>query len=86
MNKQKLPYGKILSVDQIGATVRYRRKLLNATQSKTAGLSGVGQRFLSELERGKPTAETGKVLKVLQRLGLEMIIVPRGWSSAGEER
>lgn len=34
-------------------------------------------RFLSELERGKETAEIGKAVHALQLLGLEVIVVPR---------
>jgi hypothetical protein len=41
-------------------------------------------RFLSELERGKETAEIGKVLRVLERLGLELVVVPRGSSAVAE--
>jgi hypothetical protein len=33
---------------------------------------------LSEFERGKETAELGKVLKALRTLGLEVIVLPRG--------
>jgi len=29
-------------------------------------------RFISDLENGKPTAELGKVLRVIQSLGLEL--------------
>ena len=39
-------------------------------------------RFLSELERGKATAEVGKVLSALDQLGLEVIIQPKGASFA----
>jgi hypothetical protein len=42
-----------------------------------AALSGVGIRFLLELEHGKPTAALGKVLQVLSRMGLEIEIRPR---------
>ncbi|WP_428040612.1 hypothetical protein [Devosia psychrophila] len=35
-------------------------------------MAGVGRRFLSELENGKPTAEIGKVLQVLTALGIDM--------------
>jgi len=48
------------------------------TQERAAGLSGVGIRFLSELERGKPTAELGKVLQVVARLGLEICVEQKG--------
>jgi len=37
----------------------------------------VGVRFLSELENGKPTCQTGKVIEVLAQLGYELVIVPR---------
>ena len=42
------------------------------------GLGNLSTRFLSEFERGKETAEIGKVLKALRTLGLEVIIQPRG--------
>jgi len=33
---------------------------------------------MSELERGKVTLEVGKVMQVLDRLGLQLWIMPRG--------
>ena len=42
-----------------------------------SAFGNLGTRFLSELERGKATAELGKVLKALQTLGLEVVIQPR---------
>lgn len=47
-------------------------------QAELAALAGVGVRFLSELENGKPSAEIGKALVVLRRLGLDLLIRPRG--------
>ena len=35
-------------------------------------------RFLSELERGKPTVELGRALRVARRLGLDIWLLPRG--------
>jgi transcriptional regulator with XRE-family HTH domain len=40
------------------------------TQSRLAKTAGVSRRWLSDLESGKPTAEVGLVLKVLNALGL----------------
>ena len=54
---------------ELGQLVRTRRKTLGITQGELAGLSGVGVRFIVELEHGKPTLELGKVLRVLNRLG-----------------
>lgn len=72
------PYGKIRTVEELGRLVRRRRKESGVPQADAAALSGVGSRFLSELERGKQTAELGKALTVLQRLGLEVWVLPRG--------
>jgi len=80
MTKEIIPYGKIATPAEFGGIARRRRRESGATQTKIAGLSGVGIRFLSELERGKPTIELGKALKVLQRLGLDIWIMPRGVS------
>lgn len=63
---------QITDPTELGAIVRERRKEAGLNQKKLAALSGVGTRFLSELERGKPTAQLGKTLQVLQLLGLEL--------------
>ena len=43
------------------------------SQANFADLAGVGRRFLSELEAGKPTLEIGKVLLVLTAAGIELV-------------
>lgn len=68
----------VRGVETIGALVRARRKAAGLTQARAAGLAGVGIRFMSELERGKKTLELGLVLEVLERMGFELAIVPRG--------
>lgn len=82
-NDISIPYGKIVSVQDIGNIVRATRKAQGATQAEFASLCGVGVRFLSELENGKSTAELGKVLAVIQSLGLELNLQPRGWQNGG---
>jgi len=57
---------------RLGKAIRDHRKSMGLSQLNAAGLCGVGERFLSELERGKTTAELGKVLQVLNRLGLRI--------------
>jgi HTH-type transcriptional regulator/antitoxin HipB len=64
----------IETAGQLGDVIRTRRKALGVTQIELAGLSGVGVRFIAELERGKPTLELGKVLRVLERLGVEILV------------
>jgi len=63
---------RIKDTKSMGGTIKAHRKSMGMTQLDAAGLCGVGERFLSELERGKPTAELGKVLLVINRLGLRL--------------
>ena len=71
-------FGKIQSVAELGALIRAFRKNQHLTLEKVSGLTNVSMRFLSELERGKETAELGKALATLNNLGLDVIIQPRG--------
>lgn len=68
----------IESVAELGRVIREHRKDRGLTLETISGLANVGPRFLSELERGKETAEVGKVLKTLRVLGLELSVRPRG--------
>ena len=79
---QEFPFGNAASPEAIGRCARARRKAQGATQAELAALCGVGVRFVSDLENGKPTAELARVLKVLGCLGLEVVIRPRGWGGA----
>jgi HTH-type transcriptional regulator / antitoxin HipB len=77
--KPKLEPIRVRSPADLGHLARDARKRSGLDQETTADLVGVGPRFLGELENGKPTARLGLVLKVLERLGLEVWVMPRGW-------
>ncbi len=66
----------------IGLSVKSRRRELKLRQSDLAAAAGVGVRFLIELEDGKPTAQLGKMLAVLDALGLDCDLVPRSPTSS----
>jgi len=53
-----------------GAMIRNRRKALNMRQDQLALATGVGRRFLIELEAGKPSCQIGRSLLVAEALGL----------------
>lgn len=59
----------------IGAAVRVERLKHGLTQSQLAGLAGTGLRFISDLERGKPSVALDKVVMVLAVLGLQLRVV-----------
>lgn len=61
---------------QIGELVKSVRKQMGATQKDLAMTSGTGLRFIIELEQGKPTSQIGKVLTVLNTLGVTMSLTP----------
>lgn len=61
---------------QIGELVRSVRKQMGATQKDLAMTSGTGLRFIIELEQGKPTSQIGKVLTVLNTLGVTIGLTP----------
>jgi HTH-type transcriptional regulator/antitoxin HipB len=66
----------------IAATVKAARRALKLRQTELAAAAGVGVRFLIELESGKPTAQLGKTLAVLNALGLECALIPRSGPSS----
>ena len=62
------------STAQLGDLVRAVRKEQGLTQLDVAGLAGMSNRFVIDLERGKETLQMQKVLDVLSLLGLEVVI------------
>ncbi len=67
---------KVCSAEELGALIREVRKKLGVTQKDLAMSAGTGLRFIVDLEKGKPTCETGKTLQVLSALGLGITISP----------
>ena len=65
-------YMIITSVKNIGLLIKEKRKKINMTQKEAASIAGVGVRFLSELENGKPTLEIDKVLNVARIFGIDI--------------
>ena len=53
-----------------GSLIRSRRRGLNMRQRELALATGVGRRFLSELEAGKPSCQLGRSLMVAHALGV----------------
>ncbi len=56
--------------------VKNKRKLVKLTQPELAEKSGVGLRFIRELEQGKETLRLDKVNQVLQLFGHQIGAVP----------
>jgi len=62
----------------LGALIRQERKAQKLTQEQLAGLTGVGVRFVRELETGKESCQVGRALQVASALGLTLAADRRG--------
>lgn len=63
-------------VGPVARFVRVRRKEAGLTQEELASQTGVGLRFLKELELGKETLRMDKVQQVLQYFGHDLEPMP----------
>ena len=57
---------------QFGEAIRFFRKRRGLTQQQVADMAGCSLMYVSNLERGKTTAELGKALKILDVLDVEI--------------
>lgn len=76
------PHGKmellpIKDSNALGAAIRSRRHELELTQEELADVARVTLRFVSELERGKESAQFSGIRRVLAALGLDLYVRPR---------
>ena len=60
---------RLKNISSIGVKIRSIRKAQGISQETLAGLAGTGQRYISELERGKETVRIRELLKLLDALG-----------------
>ena len=69
---------KITDAASLGNAIRLRRKELKYTQGYISEITGLSVSFLSDLENGKPTAEIGKTIEVINLLSLDILVEARG--------
>jgi len=71
---------QINSIRDLVAAARGRRQSLGWTQSELADRAHVSRQWISEFEAGKPTAELGLTIRLLDALDLRLTL------DSGEER
>ena len=64
----------ISNAHDLGLVVRASRKAQGLRLDDAAAFAGVGPVFAGDVERGKPTVQLGLVLRLLEQLGLKVII------------
>ena len=62
------------NIEEIGRLVHNERRRQGITQLQLAGMAGTGIRLISDIENGKATIQTQKLLKVLHTLGLGIFV------------
>ena len=65
------------SIGEAAAQVRGRRLQLRLSQDQLAQRAGVSRKWVYEFEAGKPHAEFGHLLRVLDALDLQLDVSPR---------
>jgi HTH-type transcriptional regulator / antitoxin HipB len=63
---------RVRSIRDIAAAARGRRLDLGLSQAQVAKRVGVSRKWIVEFEAGKPSAELGLALRVLDELGLAL--------------
>jgi y4mF family transcriptional regulator len=63
---------RITNAIDLGNLIRATRKKAKLTQAELAAASGIGERFIRELEKGKPSCQLEKALLVTQMLGIKL--------------
>ncbi len=61
---------------RFGQLIRERRRALGMRQEDLAMATGVGRRFVGELEAGKPTCQLGKALMIAEALSIGILHIP----------
>ena len=63
---------RIRTPSDLGALIRDRRTKLDLDQKALADMIGVSRQWLVAVEKGKPRAEIGLVLRALAALGISL--------------
>lgn len=64
----------IHSIEDLGLVIRAVRKSSGLRQDDLAGAVGVSRQFTVDVERGKPTVQFGRVLLLLEELGITLAV------------
>jgi len=79
MEPDKLNSGVTIStMKELGALLLQVRKSNKVTQATLAGMANWGNRFVGDVENGKPTVRAQMLFDLIGWLGLEIVIRRKG--------
>ena len=64
----------VIDTNAIAALIYQERKRQGLRQDDLAAMAGASDAFLRDVERGKPSVQLGKVLSVLNELGIRVVL------------
>jgi y4mF family transcriptional regulator len=62
------------STEELGLVIRAVRKSTHVRQDDLAAMVGVSRQFTVDVEKGKPTVQLARVLRLLKELGIELSV------------
>lgn len=62
----------IRTAEDLGRLIRDQRKRQGLRQTDLAAIIGASHVFVGNVEKGKPSVQLGRVLRLLDELGLEL--------------
>ncbi|HEY4145824.1 helix-turn-helix domain-containing protein [Pinirhizobacter sp.] len=63
----------IRTAEDLGKVIRAQRKRQGLRQAELAAMVGASHVFLGDVEKGRPTVSLGRVLHLLDELGIRLI-------------
>jgi HTH-type transcriptional regulator/antitoxin HipB len=75
---------RVRSIRDVASAVRGRRTELGISQAQLADRAGVSRKWIYEFEGGKPSAELGLLLRVLDALDLALELTRGAHPTAAE--
>ncbi len=70
---------RLYGAASIGPAIRHYREEAGLTQEQLAELAGLNRTYLSDLEQGKQSEQTRRILRVLKLLGVRATLEKADW-------
>ena len=70
---------RIYSAKSLGAAIVHYRHEIGLSQAELAERTGLNRTYLSDLERGRETEQVRRILRLLNQLGVRMVLEKADW-------
>ncbi|HRC07014.1 MAG TPA: helix-turn-helix domain-containing protein [Miltoncostaeales bacterium] len=67
-------WGRVRSPEMLGDIVRQAREIQGLSQRQLGARLGIGQRWIWDLEQGKPGIFTTRLFRILDELGVRVLV------------